>query len=258
MRNLFSTERPFYHFSVDDVFDSLIEVSDKKTTLFQQPFFRFFKEINDEFDARIGLYLFYQKKVDGRIRTLREAAQLEQHITNTTPWLYFGPHALEYETPPYAQTPQEQVDTFENTYREIDKFAGKDAYAKFVRLHYFSESYEIAQYFHLKGVKGLFSTDRDIGSHRMPSHVSARLKAKGHARYRGIDFIRTHFRVECFASEELSRKQVLTRLKKALNTYGFIVGCTHESDMMEEKSRRMATTIFECLRELRLPSVLWP
>jgi hypothetical protein len=251
-------ERPFYHFSVDDVFDSLIEISDNKLTLFEQPFFRFLKKLNTEFDARISLYLFYQKYVNGCLRTLTEVPRLEQYLRDTAPCLFFGPHALDYDTPPYAQNPQDQIKTFENTYCEIDKLAGKGAYAKFVRLHHYSESYEIAEYFRVKGVKALFSTDKEIASHRMPPHIADRLKAIGYANFQTMDFIRTHFRVELFVSENLTRKEILARLKKALDTYGFIIFYTHECNLIEEKYQGMATLIFQCLREMRVPSILSP
>src|SRR3989344_6053267 len=101
-----------YHFSVDDVFDSLIEVSDKKIPLFDQPFFKFLQNIHEEFDANIGLYLFYQKKIKDNHRTLKDVTNLKS-LLKKEDWLFFAPHALEYETPPYAQSIDEQIDTFE-------------------------------------------------------------------------------------------------------------------------------------------------
>ena len=38
---------PFYHFSVDDVFESLIEITDKGIEVFEHPFFSFLKELHD-------------------------------------------------------------------------------------------------------------------------------------------------------------------------------------------------------------------
>lgn len=246
-----------YHFSVDDVFDALIEISDKNLSLFNHPFFKFLKKIHQEFDVNVGLHLFYQKKIGRSIRTLGEVISLKNQLKKED-WLFFAPHALEYDTPPYAQSASEQITTFNKIYKQIDRFAGKKNYTKYVRLQYYSESFELKDYFKVKGVETLFTTDREVGSHRMPKKVGSRLVEKGYVKYKGMNFIRTHFRVEFFAKEEIEQKDVLERMKKAFLKYGFIVFYTHEVDIMEEKGQKMAKLMFDATRKLNLVSVNKP
>ncbi len=242
-----------YHFSVDDVFKCLIEVADKKMPLFEHPFFAFLKTLHNRYGAHVSLYLFYEATVDGSERTLEEIPDLKAQLAEEK-WLSFGPHALNYETPPYQQSPEEQVNTFEKIYAQIERFVGKAAFSDLVRLQYYSESFELAKYFKEKGVKALFSTDRQVGTHRMPKSVALELLEKGAAGYNGMDFIRTMFRVEFFAEENLSKERVLERFNQAVKKYGFLIFYSHEVDMTQEKGRVMAKLMFEAADFLGLKS----
>ena len=136
-----ATPSPWFHFSIDDVFDSLIEVTDKNIPLFEHPYFSLLKEMHDTYGVIVGLHLFFQKKINGKLRSLCDVRDLKKEIADAGGWIYFGPHALDYENAPYAQSVDEQVAVFSRTYDEIDRFAGKNSYAKWIRLHFYSESY---------------------------------------------------------------------------------------------------------------------
>ena len=62
----------WYHFSVDDVFECLIEVTDKDMPLFEHPFFKLLKEMHNLYDISVGLNLFYEKEIGGIVRSLKE------------------------------------------------------------------------------------------------------------------------------------------------------------------------------------------
>ena len=51
------------HFSVDDVFESLIEVSDKNISLKKHWFFSKFYFLWKKYKLKTGLYLFYEVKL---------------------------------------------------------------------------------------------------------------------------------------------------------------------------------------------------
>ena len=246
-----------FHFSVDDVFDALLEVTDSRIPLFDHPFFSFLNAMHREFDAKIGCHLFYQKKLDGKLRTLKEVSSLKDQLAGGNPWLFFAPHALEYETSPYAQSVEEQIQTFDKIYREIDRIAGSHVYTQFLRLHYYSESYELGDYFRTRGVKALFATHRNVGSHRMPDHVRKQLLADGYANYQGMDFIRTHLKVE-LPTENLTCSEVMDQIASPYEKYGFIIFYTHECDMMNEKGRDMTRLTFNAVRKLNLKSIEKP
>ena len=158
--------KPYYHFSVDDVFDSLIEITRNEAPLFSHPFFALMKEFHDECGAQVDLELFWEREIDGVLYTLSDVRDLTEEIHASGSWLRFGPHAHSYMLAPFEQTPDEQMAVFDKIYEQISRFAGKELYAQWVRLHYYSESYELADYFSKYGVTALFSTDREVGSHR--------------------------------------------------------------------------------------------
>jgi hypothetical protein len=247
-----------FHFSVDDVFDALLEVTDDQLRLLDHPFFCFLQQIHDDFDTKIGCHLFYQKKLNGNLRTLKEVSSVKDQLPANNPWLFFAPHALEYETLPYAQSVEDQIQTFDKIYREIDRIAGSHVYTQFLRLHYYSESYEVADYFRTRGVKALFATHREVGSYRMPHHVARKLLEDGYANYQGMNFIRTQFKVECLPDENVTSSQVMKQIADAYDKYGFITFYTHECDMMNEKGRDMARLMFDAVRKLNLRSIERP
>jgi len=243
-KGLMETRVPFYHFSVDDVFDSFIEVSDSQLPLFEHPLFQFLKNIHEECDANISLYLFYQKEIHGRMRTLAEVSDANKHILRINPWLQLGPHALDYNTPPYAQSPAEQTKVFDATYAEIERFAGSEGRSKWVRLHYFSESYELAEYFRTKGVTALLSTDKEAISYRMPASARKRLRDEGAVNHEGMTFVRTQFRVETLVRERMpAPDEVWTILESLLTRLGYTVMMTHEYELVRPEVRATAMSI---------------
>ena len=113
---------------------------------------------------------FYQKSINGRLRTLKEVSGSLKDVFLENPWLHAGPHGLDNSTPPHLQQPDDQIEVFESIYEELQRFAGCNAMSKWIRLHQFSESYELAEYFKSKGVEALLSTDKDAVSYRLPEN----------------------------------------------------------------------------------------
>src|SRR3989344_2595076 len=243
-----------YHFSIDDVFDCLIEITDKNIPLFNHPLLKYLKAQHEQFGVSIGLNVFYQKIINGKLRTLREVLVFKKELAKS-PWLFFGPHALDYETPPYVQSEKDQIKTFDKIYKEIDRFAGKNTHSKYVRLQYYSESFELANYFHKKNVLALFTTDRERGTHEMPNNIGTELLKKGFAKFKGMNFIRTQFRVEFFRDEKLKKRGVFNRLRQALTKYGFLVFYTHEIDLQQKPGQEMARLMLEQAEKLNLKSI---
>jgi len=247
-------ETPFYHFSVDEVFESLIEITDKKIDVFEHPFFSFLKELHDEFGINVDLYLFFQRKIYGKLRTLKEvSSSLKQTLSNIS-WIRFGPHSLDYETAPYNQTPDEQIEVFDNIYDEIYRFAGKKNISKWIRLHYFSESYELKDYFHSKGVEALFTTDRDRITTRMSDSVNESLKTKGFAEYNGLKLIRSHVRTENLANSRVQGDKLDELIEFYMNEHGHICFFTHEYEVPRNEVRVATKELIKRLHERNIPS----
>ncbi len=246
---------PWYHFSVDDVFDSLIEITLKDITLFEHPFFALMKEMHDIYNVQVDLELFWGKEIDGVFYTLREMKDVRKEIAEHGSWLRFGPHAYNYMVAPFEQTPAEQIEVFDNIYNEIDRFAGRQFYATWVRLHYYSESYELASYFKARGVTALFSTDREAGSHRMPSEIAQSLLQTGFATYENAHFIRTQFRVEVLTNHRDREEDLRGMFEDALLRFGYIIFYSHEYEFARSEVRNMFRTIFKVLDRLGVVSI---
>ena len=252
MNNL--EKNAFYHFSVEDVFKSLIEITDKQIGLFEHPFFSFLKELHDEFNTNINLYLFFQNRINGELRTLREVSDsIKQKLIDNS-WIKFGPHALEYYTPPYTQTPDEQIEVFDNIYKEISRFAGGKNISKWVRLHNFSESYELKDYFHEKGVEAIFTTDKERITTRMPNSVNESLKSTGFAQYGGLNFIRSNIRIENLVNIRITKQNLKELIDNHLKDYNHVIVLTHEYELVREEVKEMAKTFIAELYRRKIPS----
>lgn len=246
----------WYHFSVDDVFDSLIEVTDRNIPLFEHPTFALFREMHESYGTSVGLNLFFQKEIAGKIRTLQEVRDLRPELQESGSWLKFGPHALDFDTAPYDQTPAEQMEVFDRIYAEIDRFAGRDLRAEWVRLHYYSESYELGAYFSSKGVQALFSTDRPSGSHRMPDDTKKDLLTIGHSTYQGTNFVRTQFRIEFFVDQRVTKDDLRSLFRHSVEKYGYVTLYTHEYELVRPEIMQMIRVAFRVLHESSIVSTL--
>lgn len=244
-----------YHFSVDDVFESLIEVSDNGTPLFDHPFFGFLKTLHDDYGATVECYLFYQNEVRDRLRSLREVFEGLRKTIESNPWLRFGPHALDYPHAPYDQKPVELEAVFDKIYAEITRFAGDKNFSSFARLHYFSEMYELAEYFRKRNLHALFSTDKNALSWRMPARVKEALRTKGRAQYQRMNFLRTHFRAEYAIRDYPTPAAREAFLKRLISTHGFIVFFTHECDIPNAQVRDYITDTLKLCRKWGVRSV---
>lgn len=255
---LLLASKPFFHFSLDDVFDCLIELRDQNISLLEQPLFKYLNVLHEKYDISIGLHLFYQKRINGKIRSLAEIPDIRSELQNSgaDKWLFFGPHALDYETAPYNQTPSEQESVYKKIIKEIDRFAGKNNFTEYIRLHYYTESFELSDFFHENGINGLFTTDREALSHRMGEKEKKDLIQKGFTSYKNLLFIRTQFRLEFYTQKNKSeiKKEISDNLKK----YNFIVFYTHENEMSNEKIRSSLENFLEILNSKLIPSVKRP
>lgn len=236
-----------YHFSVDDVFDAFVEVSDRRVPLFEHSFFAFLKRLHEDFGASVDLYLFYRKTMNGRCRTLDEVAASIGDALLEHPWLRLGPHALDWDTPPYSQTPPEQVRVFDAVYAHLDRFAAGGGRSKWIRLHHFSEAYENGPYFRARGVEALLTTDKPAVSYRLGDSERRQLEESGRIEYGGITLIRSHFRMEGLVDAGLEGAAAERALDAILERHGVAVLMTHESLLGRPDVRAMTLTALQHL-----------
>lgn len=219
-----------FHFSIDDVFEFLIEISDKKIPIKKHYFFKSLYNLWKKYKIKTGLHIFYEGIINNKLRTLKEVRIIKNEIKEG--WIYFGAHALNVNTPPYSQKPQEQKKFINNTYKEISRFAGKKFLSKRIRLHHYSETYEISKFLRNKKIYGLFSTDRKVGAHRLPKKFSKQLIEKGLLVYNKLQFIKTDYRIEFLINN--SKKKIINKFFKTLKQKKFIIIYSHEYEFKKK------------------------
>ena len=248
-------KKPFYHFSIDDVIDSLIEVSDSSSDFFSHHFFNFLDNIHHKYDANVDLYCFYQKNIKNKLRTLNDVSDKYKEIFINNTWLHLGPHALDYESAPYAQTSDQQMKTFDSIYKEIERFSGNPLQCEFLRLHFFTESYELSSYFQTKKVHSLFTTDKPAIAHRLNDIIKSELNSHGYANFNEIRFVRSHFRVETLIDKNFSNREIIDLLKYHLSTHNFVTFLTHECELLRPETQKVIEFILSYFKEHKIMSI---
>jgi hypothetical protein len=226
---------PAYHFSIDDVFECLIDATENHSSLFEQPLFNFLSRMHKMYGVHTDLYLFNRATFGGRIRTLRDVAERFRSQFQEATWLRLGPHALDYDVPPHKQTPVEQIETFEETYREIERFAGPGKTTGFLRLHFFSETFEVAPYLLNMGIHTLMLTDKPAVAYRLDESRRGQLRRDGWLKHEGLYLLQSHFRMENFVSQQIDEGSVRRSIADTVARRGYVSLFTHEVDLKREE-----------------------
>ena len=244
----------FYHFSIDDVLDCLLEVSRGSQSLFDYPFFSFLQQLNREFGASCDLYLFGRQSNEVGAPGLAMVPDHLQPELAAADWLRFGPHALERATPPHAQSVDEVRRTCEEIYRHILRFAGRGSLARWLRFHYFSECYEQAEWLRSYGVSTLLTTDKPACSYRLPWTNTEQLRNLGRTQYNGLNFVRSHIRTEnlidCYGRE------LDDELDRLVGNAECAVIFTHEYELEREEVRMATRRVLDWVRRRNLKSMV--
>lgn len=226
-----------YHFSVDDVFAGLVEPG--------HPLLDVLAELRDRHGLRADLYLFHRGLASGRPSTLTEIPPATGARIAGLDWLRLGPHADDAATAPHAQDLDSQRAMLRRIYGALDRAAAGYRRARWLRLHYFSECFELAPELHAHGVEALLTTDKPAACYRLPDPRRVELLRDGRTRHAGLDFVRSHLRLETLARDPEAR--VEHALDAALEAHGHVVVFTHEIDLADEGTRSMA---HRCLSHL--------
>tara|TARA_B100000767_G_C19697275_1_gene506776 strand:+ start:354 stop:1103 length:750 start_codon:yes stop_codon:yes gene_type:complete len=233
----------YVHFSVDDVFKSLIEITDKNIELKKHWFFSQFYKLWKKHKIKTGLYLFFSGKVNGRIRYLTEVRNINKELKEN--WIFFGPHALDTMSPPHKFSIMTQKQHLSKIYNEILRFSGAKYLTKKVRLHEYSESFELKKFFEKYKVLSLFSTDKDVGAHRLPKKNKEELLKFGITEFRKFQFIRTDFRIENFTKN--NKILIQNKTHEIFNKRKFLTIYSHEYELEKKICRK---NLFETINFL--------
>jgi len=234
------------HVSIDDVFHSLVEVSQSGSSLFEHPFFCFLKGLHDTYGIEIDIYVFLEGKVRARTYTLREVSSRLRQDFQRAPWLNIGPHGLNYCRAPYLQSDAEKIETFEAIYDEIDRFAGPGKQSQSVRLHYFSESFDIEEFWRQNHVSVLFLTDKPAVSYHLPDNLKTELATRGKLDISShLQLRRSHCRVENLKS--MSQDEIVDTLTQFIEQHAFLAIFSHEKDCADAIVRQKFHSVLSYL-----------
>lgn len=246
---------PAYHFSVDDVFASLFAPAEAKQAVTDQPAIRFLLELTQSYGTQTDLYVFLHDPPEDRTRDLRRVPDFVCAQVSRLEGLRFGPHGRNYISPPHAETLARQEATLRELYAAIARFCDSAKLSRWVRLHYFSECYEMAPVFLEHGAEALLLTDKPAITYRLDESLKAELIEKGWTTKDGLAFIRSHMRFETCVAEGLSIAEVCARAEKIVEETGFVVLFTHEVDLADPRVREMASACLKTLAEAGARSI---
>lgn len=239
-------KNPTFHISVDDVLPSLLDVSKKKIKLVEHNFFNTLRTAWDLYGVKTGLHLFYNQSSSGIEENLTDVRCLREELIDD--WIYFGPHALNNENPPYCQSIEEQVATFEKINLEINRISPRHK-SKSIRLHHYSECYENAEYFKSIGIQEIFTTDKPIGLHRFGRAEQGVILDKGYIEINELKLSRTHFRIENLANEMITKDKFLLRARAHIEAHNRIVIYSHEYEHTRHEVNEMFLNVAKWLTQ---------
>lgn len=216
-----------FHFSIDDVFESLF---DKEHPVV---------EVVNELEYPVDLYCFYQ----GNKKTLCDIT--ENHFNSN---VQFNVHGLDKETPPYLQTPKEQKSVFNDIYYEFQRIGYEKSNQ--TRLHYFSESYELSDYFLERGVDTLYTTDKEALLWRLPTKLKESISEKGQCNYQRLNFVRTTLRIENLIG--LESYEIADTLFQIAYSKKPITIMTHEYELKRPEVQAMTKFVIKFLKDMEI------
>lgn len=221
-----------FHFSIDDVFSLLLDSSIHKLNLKNHIIIGELYKYYIKYGLVTSLYCFREKKIyNYNINFFDLTFPKNRKID----WLNFGFHAKNFKTPPYAM----DVSLLKNEFNEFTKKihnSSKLIKSEYIRLHYYSECFELKNIFKKYKLKGLFTTDKKKLSYRLNQKNKIDLKNRGFTIYDDLQFIKTFFRIEDFSKNNLSKIDILTLLEKTFNDYEFLTIYVHEYDLYNQKT----------------------
>jgi len=244
-----------FHFSIDDVLGSLLQLSDWNLKISQQPMLAFLAELHAETGVKSDLYLFLQTiAADGRTRHLKELSGAACEMLRSARHLRYGPHARDYQTAPHAETVYEVTQGMTHLFENIERFSTPDQRSDWVRLHYFSELHELASFWTRHNVQALMTTDKPAVAYRFGQQEIEELTSTGKTEFNGLGFVRSNLRLEFFLEDAADPERFCARMDDHLARQGFVTIFTHEDDLNDERVRKLVAAAARHAQELGIIS----
>jgi len=190
------TENPhkIAHLSIDDVIDSLNDLTDNQhryDSVFSQSFFNYLRALYKNHGAKFSLFVFEKR---GRFHIDRVPIKYQKEFEQNSSWLRFGFHGSD---PAKDADLHELKHSFDNTHNAIIRFSGKKSLCNVLRLHHYRGDEEFINFLVAQGgIKGfLCADDNRISYHLTPAETLV-LNEKSILIKNQIKYFRTDLRLE--------------------------------------------------------------
>ncbi len=256
-----------YHFSVDDSFEYIYQLyemhplkpsHESGRVCASSGLLQFYDELHRDFNAEVDLYFYLNDDSQDQPRSLRDVAGALECWFDARPWLRLAPHALDKSTPPHAQSVSDARTFYDDTARQLARIAGHDRHSHWVRLHYFSECYELASCLGTWGVEALLTTDKPIASYRLPPSQAESLRQFGVTHFAETQFIRSHVRIENLVDRGLDDESLDKELQQLIGNHSCAVIFTHEYELVRPEVQEMTRRVFCWIKKRRLKPISDP
>ena len=185
------------HVSIDDVskcFSNLSKDSIKYESIFDEPFFRYLKELHDDYDCSVTCYCFVK---DGDYNVSKIPNKYAREFAENSNWLKFGFHGIEpSDHKPTNVKYLDFVTAFSHFKNEVERFASVNNNANILRLDYYYATPGEVDFLRNNGVSTLLSADDDRRSYYLPFIKNSQLISKNSIQYGGLKYLRTNIRIE--------------------------------------------------------------
>lgn len=151
-------------FTVDDNIKCLKDVSENVyDSVFDNVYFAMLKRLHEKFNIKIQLNLFF---TDGNFDLTMVSNRYKSEFENNSSWLKFSFHSKEQKPRPYEFSDYDEVyNDCIQTNKEIVRFAGENALAKTVTLHYClatNDGLKALKDCNVLGLLGLYGDDKNL------------------------------------------------------------------------------------------------
>lgn len=156
-------QKQFAHFSIDDVFEPLIDITENADTyssIFENEFFAFLKDLHDKYDITVTCNLFYKGRGEKSLDDVTD--RFKKEFRANSDWLKFSWHGRNgYERYTDPKLNNEAVESYIATNDAICRFAGKKSLTTFIRPSFFSGNKELWKMMRATeyGFDGMYGSD---------------------------------------------------------------------------------------------------
>lgn len=185
----------YIHLSIDDVWDSLWDISNNEMThksIFDNTFFRYLKLLNDSFGCLFSLYTFYAKDGD---RLSDFTGEYAKEFSSNNCWMRFAFHS-DSDKEPTSNKGRFYMRMAE-TRDELKRITGDYIPPRYVRLHFFYGTKKDIEQIMEYNIEGVLCSDADDRiSYDLNKEEHDRMRSTGIIKKNNMTYIPTDIRVE--------------------------------------------------------------